>query len=313
MASTAVATKEKTTNRAYVVALLKSNPGVKHTGNEICQLLDISPMAKTNMMCNLKKQYPEIKADASKKGFKGVYWWENQPARKITPVKDLDDNSVEKTKSGKYPWGGKNEEGYSDPTASVAIDKVDKEAAEKEGLPKFGEVWEVKHATGDLGKFFVLWSTETQASGFYISDKTGISDRTGDIYIKYEGEAYLGSTLMICAKPVRYMVRKLWDASATEAKTIRRYVAKQLDIKPVIRYEEKEKIVYREKEVPVEKIVYKDKIVEKPVEKIVYRDKTDDIPSGCVDAKDATINLLFQKVSILEDIIDRLLPKKGEC
>lgn len=301
MASTAVAKTEKMTNRAYVVALLKSNPGVKHTGNEICQLLGISAMAKTNMMCNLKKQYPEIKADTSKKGFKGIYWWEEQPVRKAIPAKELEH------KSGRYPWG-KNDEGYSDPTASKAIEKADKEAAEKEALPKFGEVWEVRHATGDLGMFFVLWSAPTQASGFYISDKTGTTDKAGDIFIKHEDKAYLGSTLMICAKPVKYMNQKLWDALEVDGKAVRRLVAKQLDIKPVVRYEEKEKIVYKEK--PVEKIVYKDKIVEKPVEKIVYKDKQADIPDGYLHWKDAVINDLCHQLEIYKDMLDRLAPVK---
>ncbi len=64
-----------------------------------------------------------------------------------------------------------------------------------------------------------------------------------------------------------------------------------------------------------QKVVEKEKIVEKPVEKIVYKDRIvykdkekESVPDGYISRKDATIDDLMHQVAIYKDIVNRLAP-----
>lgn len=291
MASTVARATEKTTNVNYVLTLLKSKPGVKHTGNEISKALGISNSAKACMMYKLAQKHPEIKNIRSR-GVGSIYWWEGS-------VKD------------KYP-APKNNEGYYDTTASAAIEKADRELERKAALPKMGEVWSARHASGSVDLFYILWATDTQASGIYLdmSAETAPKPANENVALTNRIFATLASHKIICiaTKPIKYLIEKVGETNAIVSSRVKNTIARQLDIKPVIRYEEKEKIVYREKEVPVEKIV--EKVVEKevPVEKVVYRDRQENVPEWYVNKKDAVISDLLHQIDIYKDMINRLAP-----
>jgi hypothetical protein len=297
MASTVARATEKKTNVNYVLTLLKAKPGERHTGREICNGLGISMNAKACMMRKLMAKYPEIGYFRSK-GVGSYYWWEPVVDKKEKPVED------------KYP-APKNNEGYSDPTASAAIDKVDKEIERKASLPKMGEVWSAKHQSGSIDLFYILWSTDTQASGIYLDSDGWVLDADQNVALTNRIFATLANHKIICVatKPIKYLLDKVGETNGIVMSRVKNTIARQLDIKPVVRYEEKEKIVYREK--PVEKIVTK--VVEKPVEKIVYRDQAvADIPETYVHVKDAIINDLLHQIEIYKDMLDRLIPVRTE-
>lgn len=286
MASTVARATEKTTNTDYVVTLLKTKPGVKHTGNEISKALGISNSAKACMMHKLTKKHPEIKYVRSR-GVGSIYWWEE-------PVKD------------KYP-APKNNEGYYDTTASAAIEKVDRELERKAALPKMGEVWSARHASGSVDLFYILWTTDTQASGIYLDMSVEtVPNPTTDERVALTNRIFatLANHKIICVatKPIKYLIDKVGETSAIVSSRVKNTIARQLDIQPVVKY--KEKIV--EKEIPVEKIV--EKIVEKPVEKTVYRDRQENVPEWYVNKKDAVITDLLHQIDIYKDMIDRLAP-----
>lgn len=285
MASTVARATEKNTNVNYVLTLLKSKPGVKHTGNEISKALGISNSAKACMMYKLAQKHPEIKNTRSR-GVGSIYWWEE-------PVKD------------KYP-APKNNEGYYDTTASAAIEKVDRELERKAALPKMGEVWSARHASGSVDLFYILWATDTQASGIYLdmSAETAPKPANENVALTNRIFATLANHKIICVatKPIKYLIDKVGETSAIVSSRVKNTIARQLDIQPVVKY--KEKIV--EKEIPVEKIV--EKIVEKPVERVVFRDRQEDVPEWYVNKKDAVINDLLHQIDIYKDMINRLAP-----
>ena len=297
MASTVARATEKKTNVNYVLTLLKAKPGERHTGREICDGLGISMNAKACMMHKLMAKHPEIGYFRSK-GVGSYYWWEPVVDKKEKPVED------------KYP-AHKNNEGYSDPTAGTAIYKVDKEIERKASLPKMGEVWSAKHQSGSIDLFYILWSTDTQASGIYLDSDGWVLDADQNVALTNRIFATLANHKIICVatKPIKYLLDKVGETNGIVMSRVKNTIARQLDIKPVVRYEEKEKIVYREK--PVEKIVTK--VVEKPVEKIVYRDQAGaDIPETYVHVKDAIINDLLHQIEIYKDMLDRLIPVRTE-
>lgn len=285
MASTILRKTEQMTNRDYVVALLKKTPGEKHTGSELCEALGITSGSKVKMMHDVMKRNPEIRYKRAY-GVGSYYWWEE-------PVKD------------KYP-APKNNEGYYDTTASAAIEKVDRELERKAALPKMGEVWSARHASGSVDLFYILWATDTQASGIYLdmNAETAPKPTNENVALTNRIFATLASHKIICiaTKPIKYLIEKVGETNAIVSSRVKNTIARQLDIQPVVKY--KEKIV--EKEIPVEKIV--EKIVEKPVEKTVYRDRQENVPEWYVNKKDAVITDLLHQIDIYKDMIDRLAP-----
>lgn len=292
MASTVARATEKNTNVNYVLTLLKAKPGEKHTGKEICEHLGITMNAKGCMMLKLMKKHPEIRYSRSK-GVGSYYWWEEPVGKKEKPVED------------KYP-APKNNEGYLDTTASTAIDKVDLELEKNAALPKFGDIMRARHSSGETPLFFVLWSTETYATGIYVLEDDGtIVKSKSTISLKLDDKPYIMITTNVFSKPVKYLIKKAFTAGPATMVQVKHRVADNLDIQPKV--VEKEKIV----EKPVEKIVYKDRTVykEKPVEKIVYKDRPE-VPEGYISKADAVISDLLHQLDIYKDMVNRLAPLK---
>lgn len=298
MANTAAAITERTNQENYIVSLLKRNPGKKFHGKDICENLGISQQRKRTLINGLKPKYPQLRTGRGGNG--GVYYWEG-----TADMPALDNKKPEKASV--------NAEGYSDPTAGTAIDKVDKEIERKASLPKMGEVWSAKHQSGSIDLFYILWSTDTQASGIYLDSDANVAPNPPDENVALTNRIFatLANHKIICVatKPIKYLLDKVGETNGIVMSRVKNTIARQLDIKPVVRYEEKEKIVYREK--PVEKIVTK--VVEKPVEKIVYRDQAGaDIPETYIRVKDAIINDLLHQIEIYKDMLDRLIPVRAE-
>ena len=294
MASTVALATEKQTNRDYVLALLQKEPGKKISGKEICENLGIKANNKNAMMTILKRRHPEIKSIKSQPNF-GLYWWAGPLTKEESP---------------KF-----NAEGYFDPTAGAAINKVDKELEAKKNAPKMGEIWEVKHANGTKDFFYILWANDYQASGFYVDPRKDLTTNmpafVSRAEIKIGDDVWVGDVSAVTAKPLKYILEKKSVATEQEIAHVKNRLSRILDIRPVVRYEEKEKIVYREK--PVEKIVYRDKPVEKIVEKIVEKpvEKKTEVPANCISRTDAVINDLLHQLDIYKDMVDRLLPRVG--
>lgn len=292
MANTAAATIERTNQENYIIALLKRNPGKKISGETLCENLGISHQKKRTIIDGLKPKYPQLHVRRGGKG--GVYYWEGSDDIPALENKEPENPNV-------------NSEGYSDPTAGTAINTVDKEIEKMSAFPKFGDIMRARHSTGETPLFFVLWSTETHATGIYIleDDGTTIVKSKSTISLKLDGKSYIMATTDVCSKPVKYLIEKAFTAGPATMVQVKHRVAANLNIQPKV--VEKEKIV----EKPVEKIVYKDRTVykEKPVEKIVYKDRPE-VPEGYISKADAVISDLLHQLDIYKDMVNRLAPLK---
>lgn len=292
MANTAAATIERTNQENYIVALLKRNPGKKISGEILCENLGISHQKKRTIIDGLKLKYPQLHVRRGGKG--GVYYWEGS-----------DDMPALENKKPENP--STNAEGYFDATAGAAINTVDKEIEKMSALPKFGDVMTAKHANGDTSLFFVLWSTNTQATGIYTIEceekPKGLYKSI--VFFDIDGKTYRVDTREVCSKPVRYLEEKVFSVGEPTKVQVKHRIANILGIKV------EEKVVEKIVEKPVEKIVYKDRTVykEKPVEKIVYKDRPE-VPEGYISKSDAVISDLLHQLDIYKDMINRLAPLK---
>lgn len=145
----------------------------------------------------------------------------------------------------------RTEEGYSDPTASAAINRIEKPIKEippyeEVKMPKPGDVWDVKCAQGGTGKFLVLAVNEINEERVYVTC----------IEYKPEHEMMLESCKKLYSKPVKYFVERTWGTPLSLLTEYKNTIRDYLDIDP------EEKVVEKVVEVPVEKIV--EKVAEVP-------------------------------------------------
>ena len=296
MSNTAAGIAKRNELKNSILKFFQSNPGRQFDGVTICENLDISSPTKNKILRELREEYPEMKAKAGGRKRSGLYFWIGANNMNDLPAfenKEPENSSV-------------NAEGYSDPTAGSAIDKVDRDIEKRANLPKFGEVMEARHATGDISPFVVLWSNDSIATGFYLAEceKSGLATPT-QIFIKNTDKIYLANPTAVTSKPIKYLAEKMFVINDTTAVQIRHRICDILGVKPKI--VEKEKVV----EKPVEKVVYKDRIIykEKPVEKVIYRDGQE-VPEGYISRSDAVISDLLHQLDIYKDMVNRLAPLK---
>ena len=281
MASTAIAANERKTQEDYIIQLLKNAEGRKIQGVVLCDNLGISQQRKRTIIDGLKLKYPQLHVRRGGKG--GLYYWEDIP---VLENKKPENPSI-------------NAEGYFDATAGAAINTVDKEIEKMDALPKFGDVMTAKHANGDISNFFVLWSTDTQATGIYAIECEKVKGRLYKnlVFFDINNKTYRIDTREVCSKPVKYLEEKLFSVTESTKVQVKHRIADILGIKV------KEKVVEKVIEKPVEKIV----------EKTVYKEKEEvKVPAGYISRKDADLEDLMHQLAIYKDIVNRLAPLSKE-
>lgn len=286
MANTAVAINERKTQEDYIIQLLKNADGRKIQGVVLCENLGISQQRKRTIIDGLKLKYPQLRVRRGGKG--GLYYWE-----------ESDDIPVLENKKPENP--SINAEGYFDATAGAAINTVDKEIEKMDALPKFGDVMTAKHANGDISNFFVLWSTDTQATGIYAIECEKVKGRLYKnlVFFDINDKTYRIDTREVCSKPVKYLEQKLFSVAESTKVQVKHRIADILGIKV------KEKVVEKIVEKPVEKIVYQDRVV--------FKDRDDvKVPAGYISRKDADLEDLMHQLAIYKDIVNRLAPLSKE-
>lgn len=296
MSNTPAAIAERNELKKGLLNLFQKNPGKEIDGLTICETMDISTVTKNKLLRELRSEHSEMRAKSGGRKRSGLYFWIGANIMNDLPAlesKEPENPSI-------------NAEGYFDATAGAAINTVDKEIEKMSALPKFGDVMTAKHANGDTSLFFVLWSTDTQATGIYaIECEKPKGLYRSIVFFNIQDKTYRIDTREVCSKPVKYLEEKLFSVAVTTKVQVKHRIAAILDIQPKV--VEKEKIV----EKPVEKIVYKDRTVyrEKPVEKIVYKDRPE-VPEGYISKTDAVISDLLHQLDIYKDMVNRLAPLK---
>ena len=144
----------------------------------------------------------------------------------------------------------RTEEGYSDPTAFAAINNIEKPikeiaSYEEVKMPKPGDVWDVKCASGNVEKYIVIAVNEDDEYATCIQ------------YFPEDADME-SSCKKIYSKPIKYFRSRTWGTPLSQLTKYKSMIRDYLEI------DAEEKVVEKVVEVPVEKIV--EKVVEVPVE-----------------------------------------------
>lgn len=189
----------------------------------------------------------------------------------------------------RYEGTNKNNEGYTDMTATMAINGLEPKKPEPKTngvIPEAGQVWATREANGSDGYIYVLGFSDNIVSciklvdikEYYSPDKV-----YRPLRVKLGAITLFGDISKICHKPRGYLIRR---AKGTEDDVLMK-VRKELgDILGIVAFKI-EKV-----QVPVE--------VEKVVEKVVYKEP--EAPEGCIRVTDAIIQDLQHQVEAWRSI-----------
>lgn len=204
--------EEMTTRRELVHNHLISNPDKPMKFNELTSLFEVSDWTMRKDIAAIAEE------DASINFLRGAVVY-------VPPTR--------------YS-GNKNEEGYSDPTASAVVSKVTGGTPTSENTfipPRVGDVWDVKCSSGDIEKYIVLAINEEDSYATCI------------LYYPEEDEMER-SCKKLFSKPIRYFKEKCWGTPLSQLTKYKNLVRDYLEIDP----EEKivEKVIEKKIEIPVE-------------------------------------------------------------
>lgn len=291
-----MAVQEKTKFREeYIIDLLRESKGESVSGHELDKDLGISPKLRSAIISQLKKKYPQIQNIANNRAEGGMYAWIEDAPVKI-----------------------QNHEGYPDPTAQQAINSV--EAPEPVQIPviktsfststnvyrknpdlEAGEIWTISESNGKSGKIYVLSADDKECQCIQLIPVDKIDeDRLCDsnFTVTFNSRTWIGNTKRILLRRLKYCIRKTLNTDTAKLMEVRKRVAQSLGIKCFT---------------PETKVVEKEVVKEVPVEKIVYREKEDPIiPDNYVDAKTARIAMLTEERDIWKEVALRLLGRRDE-
>lgn len=287
---------EATERENYIVELIKESGSDGLVATEIDKDFNMPKQRRAVLMCKLLKKHPEIRRLGGHNSTPTYVWQSDktpaEPEKAPEPEKPVRETHSPFLKN-RYEKTNKNNEGYLDMTAKSAISNVNGTANKDWIDPDPGEIWLTEESSGKNSYFFVLSSDSGVVPGIKLYDiKETINPETiaRSIRIKLGAVTYIGDCARITYKPKKYLVRRARAFQPDEIGKVRKEVADALGI-----------IFFRTEkvEVPVEKVV--EKVVEKevPVEKIVYRDKEEvPAPEGYISKTEAEIQDLKHQLEI---------------
>ena len=251
----------------YIVELLKANRGDSVSGKTIETDTKMQASYRPSYMRRLMQKYPQIR-NVSEAKKPAMYVW-------------VDDSPVTK-----------NHEGYPDPTMAEALN------GHKEiPTPNAGETWRTLEANGTNGYIFVLNALNGAAQCIKLYQKTteNLEIVGPDPFeIRIKSMFYVGDVTHTTFKPLKYCVRCAMDRDDAKLMEARKRVAQVFGIK-----------CFNPETKVVEKVVEK----EVPVEKIVYKEREPQVPDGYVDHKTVEIALLTEQRDIWKQVALALMHK----
>lgn len=300
MANTATNKAKHSFAMNYILAAVKNKNGKAIEKSELFEGAGISRAGLDRCIKELKDTYPKNFKRISEGHRASFYWKEDEPA--VTPAAPKDRFDYTKT-----------EEGYSDPTAALAMSHLN------DGEHKPGDIFDAMHSDGTSSEVIVINACSYRATVVpFIRTFSDIYDNEiSEMCPIVDSGRVLGyfNPGRITQKPLKYLGDKIGELTENELRSVREnlnkylalidYTPKTVVVEKVVEKEvpvEVEKIVEKvvEKEVPVE--VIKEIPVEKVVEKIVEVPKVDD---------DYILKVLSeQRASIYKDILEKLIAAK---
>lgn len=254
----------------YIVELLKANHGETVSGKAFDRDLGISSSTRINTISHLRKEYPQIR-NMAPMGGDAMYAWVEPEV--VTPPAEEPKKQEFKSLSQK------------------TLSKIQP-----------GEVWAAVESNGSRRLIYILntLNERAQCINLYTESSTKVGLIGKDYFqIRVSNRSYIGIPANVTGKPLKYLTNKEADADGVKLAEVRWMLSKVFGI-PETR---EVKVV---KEIPVEV----------PVEKIVYKDKEPEevkIPDDYVDCKTARIAILTEERDIWKTVAMKLLNKGGEA
>ena len=264
----------------YILELIKTSGADGVRSSTIETDCNISKWTRQETMRKLMGDHPEIQRKGVHSG-EGVYVWVEKPVFGRYPTANEDQRLKHSSfLKNRYEKTNKNDEGYTDMTATAAIKNTIKELTYS---PNSGEIWKARESDGKIGYIFVLNFQDNAAQCIKLYDIDEVADPAAITFpyrVKIGSVTYIGDCSRVTYKPKKYLVGRARGYKSEELMTVRTYAAKALDI---------DSFRIKEVEVPGP-----EKIVE--VEKVVYRDP--EIPEGCISQKDADLAMARKEADL---------------
>ena len=272
----------------YLVELIKTSGKKGVTSTIIADDIGISRNNATRYMKKFLESHPEISSVSGGPGTATSYVWaEPEKPTRLTHSPFLK-NRYEKT--------NKNNEGYTDMTATTAIRNADR--SDMLIAPKPGEIWCTEESNGKNSYIFILSydGNAAQCIKFYdVKEFSSPETLRRPVRVTLGAVTYIGDSGRVTYKPKKYFLRRARCSKEEELMKVRKDVADALEIS-AFRIEKVE-------------VPGPERIVEVPgPERIVY--KPLEVPEGCVDAKDAKISALEEQVKIWKSAFWGLIHSK---
>lgn len=188
--------------------ILQTNPEKWYTSRDLSEMLGIGrERTKTIMVSDVKPKHPEV-VSSKHLGYK--------------ISKKIEARMPSKRKNTDM----KNSEGYSDPTAGMAIRNAEADNPHKSA----GEVWRTEAANGDVEYFLVFaeYSTTRLGIPLYIQSSGRFVDPV--IIDSLGGAKLYGDCTQVKSKPKKYMIDTIGMIETEQLNDIRRRTCEAISI-----------------------------------------------------------------------------------
>ncbi len=300
MASTIMRKEANTYRHDYILEAIKqrdiSNP---IRAKDLADSLLISVSTVAREVKKIRAEYPEQLKIGMGKNHGGYYWKHVTMPRvdTITPV--IFD---------RYPIT-KNDEGYPDPTAALAI-------MNSEGNHMLGEIYEFKNSVG-YSKFLVIASTEHHVTGYMLYeeyDEISEAEKPAVVKVNTGDSVWFYNPKRIFTKPSKYCLDRLCELSDKEkailTDKVRDYLGfekedraqvERLAVEAANNKVRCDDLLKEAESLRRERDSLKDdnKKLEEKLNDILFRKNTE-----------RENEILQMKIMIYEDLFDRLLPRR---
>ena len=311
MASTVKRKEAAKYRHDYILEAIKQRDRLNPIhAKDLAESLTCSPSTITREVKQLKEEYPDNVRIGVGKTHSGYYWKPNKLPR-VDVVE-----TVNPVIFDRYPIT-KNDEGYPDPTAALAIMNT-------EGNHMLGEVYEFKNSVG-YTKFLVIASTEHHVTGFVLYEtyeEIPESEKPAIVKAVVGDYTWFYNPKRIFTKPSKYCLEKMGEldekAKALLISKVRDYLGfeqedsarvEKLAVEAANTRVRCEDLVKEAEALRKEREELKDRLSDILYKNQMLQAQNDELIER-LDDPDKRTEILEMKLEIYQDLIDRLLPKQ---
>ena len=261
------------------------------------ELFDLSCDSLSKILKRLCENHKQIVAVGSTN--KRRYIWREEPI-KIEIPKEIHSAFLK----NRYENTNKNNEGYTDMTATKAIKNVEPEKKEKKSssqnliCPEPGEVWLTKESNGDIGFVYILSydTSNERAQTIRLYDIKSVLcpvNALHDVRVKLGVDTLVGDLTEFSNKRRKYLTKRVGVRLDEQLMKVRKELASILGIKPI----------WNEKPVESATIIHHTPPVEEKVAPA--------IPDGYISKDKATLDSIAAQLVIWKSVAEKLLDSRN--